>query len=86
MNPPFGVQRPHADTEMLVYAMSLGARSVYAILKSGNEHYHSRLAEKMGYSFQVLYRERFPLPATMRHHRSRIRRVAVDVVVFERRQ
>jgi len=86
MNPPFGVQKPHADTEMILYALSLGPRSVYAILKSGNEQYHSRLARSMGYRFRVLYRERFPLPATMRHHRSRIRRVDVDVAVFEREE
>jgi len=86
MNPPFGVQRPHADTEMIVYALSLHPRRVYAILKSGNEHYHSRLARSMGYRFRVLYRESFPLPATMRHHRSRMRRVKVDVAVFEREE
>jgi len=84
MNPPFGVQTPHADTEIIIYALSLRPRSVYAILKSGNEQYHSRLARSMGYRFRVLYRERFPLPATMRHHRSRMRRVDVDVAVFER--
>ena len=84
MNPPFGVQRKGADTEFLVYAMSLRPRRIYAILKTGNEQYHTGLAKKYGYRHRVLYRERFPIPATMRHHKSRIRRVDVNVSVFER--
>lgn len=84
MNPPFGVQRRGADAVFLAYAMSLGAERIYAILKTGNEGFHTRLAEEHGYRHVVLYRELFPLPATMRHHRSRIRRVEVNVSVFEK--
>lgn len=83
-NPPFGVHKRGADTAFLTYAMQLGARLIYAILKTGNEQYHTRLAEKYGYRHRVLYREWFPIPAQMRHHRSRIRRVEVNVSVFER--
>ncbi|MEB3807146.1 MAG: METTL5 family protein [Desulfurococcales archaeon] len=83
-NPPFGVQRRGMDTVFLEYAMSLGVERVYAILKTGNEQYHSRLAARHGYSHRVLYRERFPIPATMEHHRSRMRRVMVNVAVFEK--
>jgi len=84
MNPPFGVQRRGADTVFLAYAMVLGADRIYAILKTGNEDFHTRLAKEYGYRHVVLYRELFPLPATMKHHRSRIRRVEVNVSVFER--
>ncbi len=84
MNPPFGVQRRGADRVFLEYAFSLAPQRIYAILKSGNEDFHSRLAEGAGYAMRVLYKEWFPLPATMMHHRSRIRRVLVDVVEFER--
>ncbi len=82
-NPPFGVQRRGADREILEYAFSLGPWRVYAILKSGNEDFHRRLAGRWGYTLRVLYRESFPIPAEMMHHRSRIRRVLVDVVEFE---
>ncbi len=84
MNPPFGVQVRGADTVFLEYAMSLGARTVYAILKSGNEEYHRGLARRHGYRYSVAWREEFPIPASMAHHRSRIRRVMVDVAVFEK--
>ena len=84
MNPPFGVQRRGADRVFLEYAFSLTPQRIYAILKSGNEDFHRRLAEGAGYAMRVLYREWFPLPATMIHHRSRMRRVLVDVVEFER--
>ena len=84
MNPPFGVQRRGADTVFLAYSFSLRPWRVYAILKSGNEDYHRRLAEEWGYSARILYREWFSLPATMAHHRSRTRRVEVDVYEFEK--
>jgi len=83
MNPPFGVQRRGADTEFLLYAMSLQPYMIYAILKTGNESYHNRLAEEKGYRHQVLYREWFPIPASMEHHYSRIRRVRVNVSLFK---
>jgi len=84
MNPPFGVHRRGADREFLEYAFSLGPARVYAILKSGNQEFHSRLAERHGYRARLLYREEFPLPAEMERHRSRIRRVVVDVYEFEK--
>ena len=84
MNPPFGVQRRGADRVFLEYAFHLRPARVYAILKSGNESFHRRLAEGAGYALRVLSREWFPLPATMAHHRSRMRRVLVDVVELTR--
>ena len=85
-NPPFGVHRRGADWEILRYAMSIRARAVYAILKSGNFDFHSREAEKHGYKANLLEKAWFPLPAEMEHHTSRVRRVEVDVVEFRREE
>ncbi len=84
MNPPFGVQRRGADTEFLLYAMSISPERIYAILKTGNEEYHTRLAGEHGYRHMVIYTEWFPIPAVMKHHRSRIKRVKVNVSLFKR--
>lgn len=83
-NPPFGVHRRGADWAILRYAISLKPKLVYAILKSGNLEFHKRVAESLGYEAVRLWTEEFPIPASMAHHRSRIRRVAVDVIRFER--
>lgn len=83
-NPPFGVWSRGADTEFILYALSLNPRRVYAILKSGNLDYHRGLALSKGYSLRLLWTLKFPIPASMEHHRSRVRRVDVDVVYFER--
>lgn len=83
-NPPFGVHRRGADWEVLGYALRVGARAVYAILKSGNFEYHSREAGRLGYKAILLEKAWFPLPAEMEHHTSRVRRVEVDVVEFRR--
>lgn len=83
-NPPFGVVRRGADWEILGYALGrLRPRLVYAILKSGNLEFHSVMASRRGYKASLLARSEFPIPASMPHHRSRIRRVSVDVVLFE---
>ncbi len=83
-NPPFGVWRRGADWEILSHAMEAGARAVYAILKSGNMGFHEREAAKRGYKARLLATRTFPIPAQMRHHRSRVRRVEVDLVEFTR--
>jgi putative methylase len=85
MNPPFGVWRRGADTEFILYALSLKPVRVYAILKSGNLEYHGELALGRGYSVKLLWTFKFPIPASMEHHRSRVRRVDADVLCYERR-
>ncbi|MEM0340406.1 MAG: RsmD family RNA methyltransferase [Acidilobaceae archaeon] len=86
MNPPFGVHRRGSDTEFLLYSFSLRPRRVYAILKSGNLSYHRRLASKNGYEIRFLSKDSIDIPASMKHHRSRVRRVKVDVFCFERKE
>jgi len=83
-NPPFGVARRGADWDILGYALSrLKPGLLYAILKSGNLDFHASRAREHGYRLRLLARSEFPIPASMPHHRSRVRRVGVDVVLFE---
>jgi len=85
-NPPFGVWRRGADWEVLSYALNLGPEAVYAILKSGNLEFHAREAARRGYRARLLARRSFHIPAQMRHHRARVRRVEVDIVEFAREE
>jgi predicted RNA methylase len=84
-NPPFGVWRRGVDTEFILYALSLKPARIYAILKSGNLEYHRGLALSRGYDVKLLWTLKFPIPASMEHHRSRVRRVDVDVLCYERK-
>ncbi len=84
MNPPFGVWRRGADRTFLTYAMSLGPRAVVAAVKSGNLEFHGRLALQRGYRLKLIGGYDFPIPASMPHHRSRIRRVKVDIIELTR--
>ncbi|MGC9210305.1 MAG: METTL5 family protein [Acidilobus sp.] len=79
-NPPFGVWRRGADREFLTYAMSLRPRAIIAVVKSGNLDFHGRLAMRGNYRLKLIGEFDFPIPASMPHHRSRIRRVKVDVI------
>ena len=82
-NPPFGVWRRGADTEVILYGLRLRPRLLLAILKHGNLDYWARVAGSEGYRVRLLLTYPFPIPASMRRHRSRIRRVEVDLVGFE---
>ncbi len=84
MNPPFGVWRRGADREFLEYAMYLRPRAVIAVVKSGNLEFHRRLALGQGYRLKLIGVYDFPIPASMPHHRSRVRRVKVDIVELSR--
>ncbi|MFN4046207.1 MAG: METTL5 family protein [Acidilobaceae archaeon] len=83
-NPPFGVWRRGADTEVILYGLRLKPLRMYAILKASTLDYHRGLALKEGYSVEVLWRRLFPIPASMEHHESRIRRVEVNIVCFRK--
>jgi len=85
MNPPHGVQRRGADREFLEYAFKLKPHTIIAILKSGNLDFHKRLASLWGYRTRLLWVDTIEIPASMPHHRSRIRRVKVDVIEFAKR-
>lgn len=84
MNPPYGVWRRGADREFIEYALSLRPKIVIAILKAGNYTFHARTASGRGYEALLLWRDSIEIPASMQHHRSRVRRVAVDVIAFKR--
>ncbi len=79
-NPPFGVKRRGADKEFLLYAMSTETPIIIAIVKSGNLYFHKHIALENGYGLKLLWSEDFPIPASMPRHRSRMRRVKVDVI------
>lgn len=84
MNPPFGVWRRGADREFMEYAMGLKAKEIVALVKSGNLDFHTRLAMSRGYSLNFLGTHDFLIPAAMPHHRSRVRRIKVDMVELTR--
>ncbi|MDM7275758.1 MAG: hypothetical protein P3X22_006560 [Thermoprotei archaeon] len=83
-NPPFGVWRRGADTEVILYGLKLKPLRMYAILKASSLDHHRGLALKEGYRVEVLWRRLFPIPASMEHHESRIRRVEVNIVCFRK--
>ncbi len=84
-NPPFGVIRKGADRNFIEFALSKNVKAAYFIVKSGNYDFHRSLGAKYGYTTRLLVNYRFPIKASMKKHRSRIRRVDVDVVIFEKK-
>jgi putative methylase len=83
MNPPFGTKTKHADTEFLKKAFSL-APIIYSIHKSETKDYLRTFAQKN--SFKVTHEIdcQFPIKATLKFHRSRIKRINTTIFRFEK--
>jgi putative methylase len=84
-NPPFGVARRGADWEVLGAALRASIPRVYAILKEGNIGFHSSRASRFCYKARLLFKDKFPIPDSMPRHRSRVKWIGVEVLVFEKR-
>jgi putative methylase len=81
MNPPFGTREEHADTKFLDRAFIL-APVVFSFHKASTKEYIGKYAEKNGFRIAFYKEYDFPLKQTMKHHKSRIRRISVGLWRF----
>jgi len=78
MNPPFGIQRRHADRPFLFKAMEI-ADVVYSIHSAGSEEFVRRVCEERGFSISHVWRYKIPLKRTYSFHEKEYRWIAVEV-------
>ncbi len=77
-NPPFGVQRRHADIPFLEKALSI-SNVVYTIHKAGNEDFITDLAHKYGGKITNIIKGMIKIPRIFEFHRKKWKRVEVSV-------
>ena len=79
-NPPFGVQRPHADRVFAKSSIKL-ARVVYSMHKAGDENrkFLRELYSRFGGMVDWIKEDVVELKPTMMHHVKRIYKVKVDI-------
>lgn len=75
-NPPFGVQREHADREFLLKSFEI-ADVVYSFHKLDTKSFVESIARDNGFKITHLFHFSFPLKRTMAHHTKRIERIRV---------
>jgi putative methylase len=83
MNPPFGIQRRHADRPFLFKAMEI-ADVVWTIHSAGSEVFIRRICEEKGFKITHLFKLKIPLKRTYAFHEKPYKLIAVEVYRLER--
>lgn len=77
MNPPFGVKSEHSDRKFLEKAFSIGD-VVYSFHKNETKDFVERFAKDNSFDVGQVIDFEFPLKATMRFHRKRVKKIRVS--------
>ncbi len=83
MNPPFGIQRRHADRPFLFKAMEI-AKVVWTIHSAGSERFLRRVCDERGFRITHLFKLKIPLKRTYSFHEKPFKLIAVEVYRLER--
>ena len=83
MNPPFGIQRRHADRPFLFKAMEI-AEVIYTIHSAGSERFVKRVCAEKGFEITHLWRYKIPLKRTYSFHEKEFKWIAVEVYRLRR--
>lgn len=83
MNPPFGIQRRHADRPFLFKAMEI-AKVIWTIHSAGSERFVRRVCEERGFRITHLFKLKIPLKRTYSFHEKPFKLIAVEVYRLER--
>lgn len=84
-NPPFGIQRRHADLPFLKKALSV-SRVVYTIHKSVNEEFITNFAKEYGGRSTNIIRGVIKIPRIFEFHRKKWKSVEISVFRFVREE
>ena len=87
MNPPFGVQKKHADRAFLKKAMSIGAKSkavVYSLHKADTLDFVIGFFRRNGYKATPILEFNFPLRYSYTFHTKRVHRTKVICLKAEK--
>ncbi len=84
MNPPFGIQRKHADRAFLKKAMEF-SKTIYSIHSAGSEKFVERLCGESGFTITHKWFFSIPLRRTYEFHEKEFKYVPVEVYRIERK-
>lgn len=83
MNPPFGIQRKHADRAFLEKAFEI-AGAIYSIHSAGSEAFVRKISEEKGFEVTHLWKFMIPLKRTYSFHEKAFKYIPVEVFRIEK--
>ena len=83
MNPPFGIQKRHADRPFLAKALEISA-VIYTIHSAGSESFVRKLSSEKGFEITHLWRFSIPLRKTYEFHEKEFKYIPVEVYRIEK--
>ncbi len=78
MNPPFGIQRRHADRPFVARAMDI-SKVIYSVHSAESEDFISSQCESKGFEITHLWRYQIPLRRSYKFHEKDFKYVPVEV-------
>ncbi len=82
MNPPFGIQRKHADRPFLEKAFEISS-VIYTIHSAGSEKFIKKLAMDSGFEVTHVWKFSIPLKRTYSFHEKAFKYIPVEVFRIE---
>lgn len=85
-NPPFGIQKDHADRIFLEKALECGKR-IYSLHKDGYDktrEFITKLVENKGAKVKQVMSYKFPIPHMFKFHDKPVKEISVDLYVIEK--
>ncbi len=82
MNPPFGIQRRHADRPFLEKAFEI-SKTIYSIHSAGSEKFVEKLAIDRGFKVTHVWKFSIPLKRTYSFHEKAFKYIPVEVFRIE---
>lgn len=83
MNPPFGIQKRHADRKFLIKAFEI-SNVIYTIHSAGSSEFVSRFAKRYGFKVTHFWKFLIPLKRTYSFHEKLFKKIAVEVFRIEK--
>lgn len=83
MNPPFGIQRKHADRPFLEKAFEI-ADVIYSIHSAGSETFVNKRAEENGFKITHIWKFMVPLRKSYSFHEKAFKFIPVEVFRIEK--
>ncbi len=83
MNPPFGIQKRHADRPFLIKALEISS-VVYSIHSAGSESFVKKVSSHKGFRVTHLWKFSIPLRRSYRFHEKEFKYIPIEVYRIER--
>lgn len=85
MNPPFGIQRKHADRPFLKKAFEI-SDVIYTVHSAGSQNFVKKMAEENGFKVTHIWMFSIPLKKTYSFHEKAFKYIPVELYRIERNE